>query len=57
MGPGSKFVEVERTAAYIELYDKDRDLLVRLHADRGKWYNRDKKEWVQWPGSDGHWKK
>jgi hypothetical protein len=52
----SKFAETKRTAAYVELYDRDRDMRVRLYADRGEWHDRDNGRWVRWPGSGGYWK-
>ena len=55
-GSVSKFTEVTRTADYIELYDKGRDMKVRLYSNVGKWYSEKDKDWVKWPGSEGSWK-
>ncbi len=41
---------------FVELYDRDRDLLVRLRSDYGEWLNREADAWVPWPGSEGRWK-
>ena len=55
-GPDSHFIETARTPEFVELYDRDRDLLVRLRSDHGEWLSRETNEWVPWPGSEGHWK-
>lgn len=52
----SSFTEVKRTKDLVELYDRDRDMRVRLYSDRGEWHNRDLGAWVRWPKSDGAWK-
>jgi hypothetical protein len=55
-GPDSHFIETARTPEFVELYDRDRDLLVRLRSDHGEWLKRETGEWVPWPGSEGQWK-
>jgi hypothetical protein len=55
-GTVSKFTEVTRTAAYVELYDKSRDMKVRLYSNVGKWYSEKDKSWIKWDGSEGSWK-
>jgi hypothetical protein len=55
-GPDSHFIETIRTPEFVELYDRDRDLLVRLRSGHGEWLNRESNAWVPWPGSEGRWK-
>jgi len=49
-----RFVETTRNDDYVELYDGDRKIYVRLYADRGVW-SSDGSEWRRWPGSEGSW--
>jgi hypothetical protein len=52
----SKFQELERTNNYVELYDADRKLKVRLYGNRGEAFNKDTQKWSRWPGSEGKWR-
>jgi hypothetical protein len=54
-GPSSYFKEKKRNSQFIELYDTDRDMRVRLYETEGKWFNTATNSWVKWPGSEGHW--
>lgn len=54
-GPTSQFKEKKRNSHFIELYDADRDMRVRLYETEGKWFNKATNSWVKWPGSEGHW--
>jgi hypothetical protein len=55
-GVDSQFTELERTDHYVELYDRDRKMKVRLYADRGVYLHKDTQRWVRWPGSEGRWR-
>ncbi|MFO0954126.1 MAG: hypothetical protein U0835_23820 [Isosphaeraceae bacterium] len=55
-GPDSNFIETARTPEFVEMYDRDRDLLIRLLHDHGEWLCREQQQWVPWPGSEGRWK-
>lgn len=55
-GPSSEFSEVTRTSEFVELYDADREMKVRLYESVGMWYDPSQREWVEWPNSQGAWK-
>ena len=55
-GSRTKFAEVGRTDDYVELYDEERDLNVRLYGNIAKWYSKKDREWFAWPGSEGTWR-
>jgi len=55
--PGSSFVETARNDKYIELFDRDRNMLVRLHDSHGAWVYAGSTNWAPWPGSQGRWEK
>jgi hypothetical protein len=48
-----RFTEVARTDEYVELYDAERQLYVRLLADHMEWH-RDGQDWFR--GQDGSWR-
>ena len=49
------FIEVARTADYIELYGADRNIKVRLYSDAAKWYHSPSHAYITWDGSNGSW--
>ncbi|WP_036489432.1 hypothetical protein [Myxosarcina sp. GI1] len=54
-GCNSYFVETLRTDSYIELYDENRDIKVRLLENQALWSYVGENNWYSWSGSDGHW--
>jgi len=54
-GPRSVFEQVSSTSSYIELYDAQRQMRVRLHNHYAVWSPRSPIRWSRWPGSEGHW--
>ena len=52
-GPPSYFQEVKRAEFEVLLYDKARNMNVRLLQDRAEWRSAQGGDWRTWPGSNG----
>lgn len=54
-GPSSTFRQVSGNGEFIELYDSQRRMYVRLYDRYAVWAPQSKQSWSRWPGSDGNW--
>ena len=54
-GSTSHFLQTHRTDEYIELYDQEDEVRVRLYNNIAKRYDSVTSNWVEWPGSEGSW--